>query len=133
MVAAEISNNEDSSKELFTMVEEMNQGISKNINSLKQREINHTTIAKDLSTNIQNLDKSLSALRPDNLEKIYENIVKSIETMQNEMDRIGWRFNKELDDYDTKFNNSLKNSLEEIDNQTVKIIKDLEEFKELSK
>lgn len=53
--------------------------------------------------------------------------------MKNETDRIGWRFNQELDEYDTKFGEKLKDSLEAIDNQTVKIIEDLKEFKEISK
>ena len=72
-------------------------------------------------------------LSAKNLEDIYLNIIKSIETMKNELDKIGWRFHKELDEYDTKFNEKLKNSLESIDEQTVKIIEDLQEFKELSK
>lgn len=38
-----------------------------------------------------------------------------------------------LDEYDAKFADKLQNSLESIDEQTVKIIKDLKEFKELSK
>ena len=55
----------------------------------------------------------------------------SIETMKNDMEKIEWKFKKELDDYDDKVTNKLKNSLEMIDQETSKIIKDLKDFKEL--
>lgn len=70
-------------------------------------------------------------LSSDNLKAIYMNIVKSIETMKNDMEKIEWKFKKELDDYDDKVTNKLKNSLEMIDQETSKIIKDLKDFKEL--
>jgi hypothetical protein len=49
------------------------------------------------------------------------------------MEKIEWKFKQGLDEYDAKFADKLQNSLESIDEQTVKIIKDLKEFKELSK
>ena len=91
------------------------------------------SLAKDLNENVDNLNKTLQNLSAKNLEEIYINIIKSIETMKNETDKIGWRFHKELDEYDSKFSGKLQNSLESIDEQTVKIIEDLQEFKELSK
>ena len=86
-----------------------------------------------MNNNIKELNEALKNISSKNLELIYENIVKSIETMKNEMDRIGWRFHKELDDYDIKFTNKLENSLESIDQETAKIIEDLKEFKEMQK
>ena len=61
------------------------------------------------------------------------NLVKSIETMKSDMEKIEWKFKQGLDEYDTKFADKLQTSLESIDQQTVKIIEDLTEFKELSK
>ena len=72
-------------------------------------------------------------LSSDNLKAIYSNIIKSIETMKSDMEKIEWKFKQGLDEYDTKFTDKLQTSLESIDQQTVKIIEDLTEFKELSK
>jgi fumarate hydratase class II len=72
-------------------------------------------------------------LSSENLKSIYTNIVKSIETMKNDMEKIEWKFKKEIDEYDEKITHKLQNSLELIDVETSKIVKDLSEFKELSK
>jgi uncharacterized protein (UPF0248 family) len=53
--------------------------------------------------------------------------------MKSDMEKIEWKFKKELDDYDVKITDKLNHSLESIDNQTTKIIEDLTEFKNLSK
>ena len=72
-------------------------------------------------------------LGSDNLKAIYTNIVKSIETMKSDMEKIEWKFTKELDEYDSKLTEKLKTSLEMIDEETTKIIKDFKEFQDLSK
>jgi hypothetical protein len=111
----------------------MTANISSSIADFEVQKQLHQTSTEDLNKNVGNLNKTLKNLSSKNLEDIYLNIIKSIETMKNETDKIGWRFHKELDDYDSKFSDKLKNSLESIDEQTVKIIEDLQEFKELSK
>ena len=58
----------------------------------------------------------------ENLKAIYTNIVKSIETMKSDMEKIEW-----------KFEEGLKESLRQIDLQTANIVKDLTIFKDLSK
>ena len=72
-------------------------------------------------------------LSSDNLKAIYTNIVKSIETMKSDMEKIEWKFTKELDEYDSKLTEKLQTSLEMIDEETTKIIKDFKEFQDLSK
>jgi t-SNARE complex subunit (syntaxin) len=88
---------------------------------------------KTSNYSIGKLNNHLDNLSSDNLKAIYTNIVKSIETMKSDMEKIEWKFKQGLDEYDAKFADKLQNSLESIDEQTVKIIKDLKEFKELSK
>lgn len=132
-LSSTISNNIKNNEELSTAIKTMTENISSSITSFEIQKQLHQKTTEDLNLNVNNLNKSLENLSAKNLEDIYINIIKSIETMKNEIDKIGWRFHKELDEYDSKFSDKLKNSLESIDQQTVKIIEDLQEFKELSK
>ena len=90
-------------------------------------------VSENLNKNIIELNSHMNNLSSENLKAIYSNIVKSIETMKSDMEKIEWKFKQGLDEYDTKFADKLQTSLESIDQQTVKIIEDLTEFKELSK
>ena len=128
-----ISSNIKNNEELSNTINTMTSNISSSMQNFEVQKQLHQTSTNDLNKNVNDLNKTLANLSAKNLEEIYLNIIKSIETMKNETDKIGWRFHKELDEYDTKFSGKLKNSLESIDEQTVKIIEDLQEFKELSK
>ena len=133
---SEINLNEIDNKQIIEKIrsfkeETINSNIQTNIENFNEEKELHSQYTKLLNDNIQELNETLQHISSDNLESIYTNIIKSIETMKNEMDRIGWRFNKELDEYDTKFSNKLKSSLESIDEETAKIIEDLKEFKQL--
>ena len=128
-----ISKNIKNNEELSDNIKTMTLGISSSIASFEVQKQLHQTSTQDLNKNIGNLSKTLDNLSAKNLQEIYVNIIQSIETMKNETDKIGWKFHKELDEYDSKFSQRLTNSLESIDEQTVKIIEDLQEFKELSK
>ena len=90
-------------------------------------------VSDNLNKNILELNSHMNNLSSENLKAIYTNIVKSIETMKSDMEKIEWKFKQGLDEYDSKFTDKLQTSLESIDQQTVKIIEDLTEFKELSK
>ena len=58
---------------------------------------------------------------------------KKYRNYENDMEKIEWKFKQGLDEYDAKFTDKLQNSLESIDEQTVKLFEDLTQFKELSK
>ncbi|AXK48056.1 hypothetical protein CRU87_01890 [Aliarcobacter trophiarum LMG 25534] len=79
-------------------------------------------ISENLNKNIFELNSHMNNLSSENLKAIYSNIVKSIETMKSDMEKIEW-----------KFEEGLKESLRQIDEQTTNIVKDLTIFKELSK
>ena len=132
-LSSALNSNINNSAELQNLVKDMTLNMSANLQNFEAMNKISLKSTELLNQNVEKLNSSLTNMSAENLEQIYMNIIKSIETMRNEMDRIGWRFNKELDDYDTKFADKLKNSLESIDDQTVKIIEDLSQFKELSK
>ena len=107
--------------------------IALNINSIlvnfdKQKD-SYMHVSENLNANIVSLNSHMHNLSSENLKAIYANIIKSIETMKGDMEKIEWRFTQGLEKYDEK----IKNSLELIDEEASKIIKDLSEFKELQK
>jgi len=132
-LSSKVNDNIVNSEKLAIMVNTLNTNIQSKIENFSDEKEIHHEYTKLLNNNVKELNEALENISSKNLELIYTNIVKSIETMKNEMDRIGWRFNKELDEYDTKFSQKLENSLESIDEETAKIIEDLKEFKEIQK
>jgi hypothetical protein len=120
-------------EKLFDQIKLMTLNIENNMSKFTEQKDDYENSTKILSENIENLNSTLSNLNSTNVQEIYSSVIKNINTMKNETDNIGWKFTQDLDDYDSKFSEKLKNSLEAIDNQTVKIIEDLKEFKEISK
>jgi hypothetical protein len=120
-------------EKLFDQIKLMTLNIENNMSKFTEQKDDYENSTKILSENIENLNSTLSNLNSTNVQEIYSSVIKNINTMKNETDKIGWKFTQDLDDYDSKFSEKLKNSLEAIDNQTVKIIEDLKEFKEISK
>lgn len=119
--------------ENIRMLNSMSKDISSTLNSFEKQKNLYTLSAELLNANIIKLNSHMDNLSSENLKSIYTNIVKSIETMKNDMEKIEWKFKKEIDEYDEKITHKLQNSLELIDVETSKIVKDLSEFKELSK
>lgn len=120
-------------EKLFDQIKLMTLNIENNMSKFTEQKDDYENSTKILSENIESLNSTLSNLNSTNVQEIYSSVIKNINTMKNETDKIGWKFTQDLDDYDSKFSEKLKNSLEAIDNQTVKIIEDLKEFKEISK
>ena len=133
LLTTKISDNIEHNEKLSTMLKDMTLNMSTTIKTFEQSKDSYTISAQLLNNSIGKLNGHLDNLSSDNLKAIYSNIVKSIETMKSDMEKIEWKFKQGLDEYDTKFTDKLQNSLESIDQQTVKIIEDLTEFKELSK
>lgn len=96
------------------------------VEKLSLQSNSQTIIFKDVSDNLNKniieLNSHMNNLSSENLKAIYTNIVKSIETMKSDMEKIEW-----------KFEDGLKESLRQIDLQTANIVKDLTIFKDLSK
>ena len=133
LLSAKIDDNIDNNEKLSIMLKDMTLNMSTTIRSFEQQKDSYVLSAQLLNNSIEKLNGHMDNLSSDNLKAIYSNIVKSIETMKSDMEKIEWKFKQGLDEYDAKFTDKLQNSLESIDQQTVKIIEDLTEFKELSK
>ena len=133
LLSAKIDDNIDNNEKLSIMLKDMTLNMSTTIRSFEQQKDSYVLSAQLLNNSIEKLNGHMDNLSSDNLKAIYSNIIKSIETMKSDMEKIEWKFKQGLDEYDAKFTDKLQNSLESIDQQTVKIIEDLTEFKELSK
>ena len=131
ILSSKISENTEHNEKLSVMLKDLVLNMQTTIKSFEKQKDLYSLSTELLNTNIEKLNSHMHNLSSDNLKAIYMNIVKSIETMKNDMEKIEWKFKKELDDYDDKVTNKLKNSLEMIDQETSKIIKDLKDFKEL--
>ena len=133
LLSTKISENIDNNESLSIMLRDVTLNMNTTIKSFEKQKDLYALNTELLNNNVSILNSHLHNLSSDNLKAIYTNIVKSIETMKSDMEKIEWKFKKELDDYDVKITDKLNHSLESIDNQTTKIIEDLTEFKNLSK
>jgi glutathione peroxidase-family protein len=131
ILSSKISENTEHNEKLSVMLKDLVLNMQTTIKSFEKQKDLYSLSTELLNSNIEKLNSHMHNLSSDNLKAIYMNIVKSIETMKSDMEKIEWKFKKELDDYDDKVTNKLKNSLEMIDQETSKIIKDLKDFKEL--
>ena len=121
--------NIENSERLVIALNSVSNSISNIISNFEKQKDRYTFVTEELNLNIIKLNTHMNNLSSDNLKAIYSNIIQSIETMKADMDKIEWKFTQGLVSYDDK----IKNSLEQIDSETAKIISSLTEFKNLSK
>lgn len=133
ILSSKISENVDNNEKLSNILKDMTSNMQITIKNFENQKESYVSISELLNQNIEKLNSNMHNLGSDNLKAIYTNIVKSIETMKSDMEKIEWKFTKELDEYDSKLTEKLKTSLEMIDEETTKIIKDFKEFQDLSK
>ena len=133
ILSSKISENVDNNEKLSNILKDMTSNVQITIKNFENQKESYVSISELLNQNIEKLNSNMHNLGSDNLKAIYTNIVKSIETMKSDMEKIEWKFTKELDEYDSKLTGKLKTSLEMIDEETTKIIKDFKEFQDLSK
>ncbi len=133
ILSSKIAENIDNNERLSMMLKDMTLNMQTTIKSFEKQKDLYALNAELLNANIEKLNSHMGNLSSDNLKAIYTNIVKSIETMKSDMEKIEWKFKQGLEEYDENITFRLKNSLELIDEETTKIIKDFKEFKEISK
>ena len=129
LLTSKIDANIENNERLVVALNSVSNSISNIISNFEKQKDRYTYVTEELNLNIIKLNTHMSNLSSENLKAIYSNIIKSIETMKADMEKIEWKFTQGLESYDNK----IKNSLELIDAETSKIILDLTEFKELSK
>lgn len=115
---------------LVPMISEVTKEMNVMLQHLQVKENNIAAGTKILNDNIVILNDSLNNISAQNLESIYASIIKNIETMKSDTDRIGWSFNQHLNDFDERFTQKLKTSLEMIDAQTAEVISQVVELKD---
>lgn len=133
LLSTKISENIDNNESLAIMLKDLTLNMHTTVKSFESQKNLYALNAELLNTNIDKLNSHMHNLSSDNLKAIYTNIIKSIETMKGDMEKIEWKFKQGLDEYDEKITDKLKTSLEMIDEETSKIIQDFTEFKEISK
>ncbi|MBP7224951.1 MAG: MotA/TolQ/ExbB proton channel family protein [Aliarcobacter sp.] len=133
LLSTKISENIDNNESLAIMLKDLTLNMHTTVKSFESQKNLYALNAELLNTNIDKLNSHMHNLSSDNLKAIYSNIIKSIETMKSDMEKIEWKFKQGLDEYDEKITDKLKTSLEMIDEETSKIIQDFTEFKEISK
>ena len=133
LLSTKISENIDNNESLAIMLKDLTLNMHTTVKSFESQKNLYALNAELLNTNIDKLNSHMHNLSSDNLKAIYSNIIKSIETMKSDMEKIEWKFKQGLDEYDEKITDKLKTSLEMIDEETIKIIQDFTEFKEISK
>ncbi len=129
LLTSKIDSNIENNERLVVALNSVSNSISNIISNFEKQKDRYTYVTEELNLNIIKLNTHMSNLSSENLKAIYSNIIKSIETMKADMEKIEWKFTQGLESYDNK----IKNSLELMDAETSKIILDLTEFKELSK
>jgi hypothetical protein len=91
--------------------------------SIKEESLENLT--RTLGKNIETLSLALERVDAENLEKLYDNVRQSLDAMQKESIRVSDAFNRNLDRFDEEYSQKLRTSLELIDSETAKIIKQL--------
>ncbi len=97
----------------------------------KERILRELTLT--LNDNVETLNRALHNISSENVQELYKAIVKNIETMKHDTDRIGWTFNQHLNDFDEKYVERLKISLEMIDGETAKIVRQLSQLQNFNR
>lgn len=83
-----------------------------------------------LSQRVEQLSRALESVQPENMERIYRHVRESLESMQLQSQKVAAAFDTHLNRFDEAYANKLRTSLELIDSETAKIIRQLASLKE---
>jgi hypothetical protein len=100
-------------------------------NKLSEKESNIETMSHNLSKNIDKLNIALANISADNVKELYGSVLQNIEVMKNESKMVSVAFNKHLNEFDDRYTDKLKRSLELIDSESAKIISQIAKLKDL--
>jgi len=83
-----------------------------------------------LSQRVEQLSRALESVQPENMERIYRLVRESLESMRLQSQKVAAAFDTHLNRFDEAYANKLRTSLELIDSETAKIIRQLASLKE---
>ena len=132
------------SEQLFNAYENIGAKMQEIIQSLEQsqklmrlanqeltiKEENLMTATRTLHKSVEQLNRALESINAENIGKLYDDIRQSLESMRQQSAQIATAFNTHLDAFDEKYANKLRTSLELIDSETAKIIRELAQLKD---
>ncbi len=122
-----------SMEHVVNRLEENNILMRQSMEKISHKELRIQESEERLSRNIELLNQSLSHLSADNVKELYGAVVQNIEIMKSESAKIGYSFNKHLEDFDDKYTQKLRTSLELIDSESAKIIERLAQLRVIDK
>lgn len=118
-----------SMQHMVNRLEENNILMRQSLEKIAHKEVSLQETEERLSQNIAQLNSSLANISPEKVRDLYSAVVQNIEIMKSESAKIGYSFNTHLEDFDDKYTKKLKTSLELIDSESAKIIKQLSQLR----
>ena len=82
-----------------------------------------------LENSISKLHDALEPIKAENVAALHSSVLQNLEIMKSESAKVGYAFNKNLEDFDEKYTKKLRHSLELIDSETAKIIHQIAELR----
>ncbi len=118
-----------SMQHVVNRLEENNILMRQSLEKIAYKEVSLQETEERLSQSIAQLNKSLENISAENVKDLYTAVVQNLEIMKSESAKIGYSFNTHLEDFDDKYTKKLKTSLELIDSESAKIIKQLSQLR----
>ena len=86
-----------------------------------------------LDDSILKLNDALAPISANNVRDLYATVVQNLEIMKSESVKVGYAFNKNLEEFDEKYTEKLRYSLELIDSETAKVISQIAKLKTMDR
>jgi len=122
-----------SMQHVVNRLEENNLLMRQSMEKIAHKELRMEETEARLSRNIELLNSALSNISSENVRELYTAVVENLEIMKSESMKVGYTFNKHLEDFDEKYTKKLKASLELIDSESAKIIEQIAELRVIDK
>jgi len=98
--------------------------------SLAREYQNGVTVAETLGGEIARLSETLANLSAENVRELYSGVLANIETMKQEIDRVGLQFDERIRGFDAQFLEKLQQTLKLIDSETAQIVAQIARLRE---
>ncbi len=112
-------------QEFSNQLQQSNKLLSHLNHKLMEKDTDINKLSLDLSTQVKELNSTFKNISADNVKELYGVVVQNLEIMKSESAKVGFVFNSNLKNFDEKYTEKLRHSLELIDSETAKIIKQI--------
>ena len=118
-----------SMQHISSRLDDSNHMMRQMIEKLSHKEESISESEQVLGNHIATLNDSLGNLSAQNVKELYGAVLQNVEIMKSESAKVGYAFNKHLESFDSQYANKLRLSLELIDSETAKIIKQIAQLR----